>query len=41
MFMFMGIFALVFGVSSVLFAGQRVGDITSFLASVWLKGFLC
>ena len=28
MFMFMGMFAHMFGVSSILFASQRVGDVT-------------
>ena len=29
MFMFMGLFARMFGVSNILFAGRRVGDVTN------------
>ena len=33
MFVFMGLFASWFGVSRILFAGQRVGDVTEWYQS--------
>ena len=35
--MFMGLFAHMFGVSSILFTGQRVGDVTVYYQSERLQ----